>query len=195
MRSFDGMFADAEASIIESGEKTGRLNTALLQLADQVEKVNSISSKIKGALIYPAAIVVVMFGAITVLMTLVVPKLVEMFGEKSKLPPLTQALMSTSDFFVNYWWAMIIGVVVTLVGISIWKKTETGKYKFDGYLLKLPIFGNLLRKVILSKFSRVLSNLLSSGISIVESLRIVSDVVDNEVYRQRILVLREDVKR
>ena len=189
------MFADAEASIIESGEKTGRLNTALLQLADQVEKVSSISNKIKGALVYPCAIIVVMFGAITVLMTLVVPKLVEMFGDKSKLPPLTQALMSTSDFFVNYWWAMIIFIVGSIIGISFWKKTELGRYRFDQYLLKLPIFGGLLRKVILSKFARVLSNLLSSGISIVESLRIVSDVVDNEVYRQRILVLREDVKR
>lgn len=195
LRSFDGMFSDAEASIIESGEKTGRLNTALIQLADQVEKVASISNKIKGALIYPAAIICVMFASITVLMTLVVPKLVEMFGDKSKLPPMTQFLMNTSDFFVGYWWAMIIAIVGGVVVLSIWKKTETGKYRFEGFLLKLPIFGPLLRKVVLSKFARVLSNLISSGISIVESLRIVSDVVDNEVYRQRILVLREDVKR
>lgn len=189
------MFTDAEASIIESGEKTGRLNTALLQLADQVEKVASISNKIKGALIYPAAIVVVMIASIMVLMTLVVPKLVEMFGDKSKLPPLTQFLMTLSDFFVNYWWAMIIAFVAAIITVTIWKKTETGRYQFDGFLIKLPIFGPLLKKVILSKFARVLSNLISSGISIVESLRIVSDVVDNDVYRQRILVLREDVKR
>lgn len=189
------MFTDAEASIIESGEKTGRLNTALLQLADQVEKVSSISNKIKGALIYPAAIVVVMIASIMVLMTLVVPKLVEMFGDKSKLPPLTQFLMTLSDFFVGYWWAMIIAFVAIIIAVSIWKKTETGRYQFDGLLIKLPIFGPLLKKVILSKFARVLSNLISSGISIVESLRIVSDVVDNDVYRQRILVLREDVKR
>lgn len=189
------MFSDAEASIIESGEKTGRLNTALIQLADQVEKVASISNKIKGALIYPGAIVCVMFASITVLMTMVVPKLVEMFGDKSKLPPMTQFLMNVSDFFVGYWWAMIIAIVAAIVSIAIWKKTETGRYRFDEILLKLPIFGPLLRKVILSKFARVLSNLISSGISIVESLRIVSDVVDNDVYRQRILVLREDVKR
>ncbi|MDD2745910.1 MAG: type II secretion system F family protein [Candidatus Gracilibacteria bacterium] len=195
LRNFDGMFTDAEASIIESGEKTGRLNTALLQLADQVEKVSSISNKIKGALIYPAAIVVVMIASIMVLMTLVVPKLVEMFGDKSKLPPLTQFLMTLSDFFVGYWWAMIIAFVAIIIAVSIWKKTETGRYQFDGLLIKLPIFGPLLKKVILSKFARVLSNLISSGISIVESLRIVSDVVDNDVYRQRILVLREDVKR
>ena len=188
-------FTDAEASIIESGEKTGRLNTALLQLADQVEKVDSISKKIKGALIYPLAILIVMFASITVLMTLVVPKLVELFGDRDKLPPLTQFLINTSDFFVNYWWLMIIVIVVGIISLSIWKETEDGKYRFEGLLLHIPIFGPVLRKVILSKFARVLSNLLSSGISIVESLRIVSEVVDNEVYRQRILVLREDVKR
>jgi type IV pilus assembly protein PilC len=195
LRDNSRSFSDAEASIIESGEKTGRLNTALIQLADQVEKVDSISKKIKGALIYPCAIILVMFGSVTVLMTMVVPKLVEMFGDRSKLPPLTQFLISTSDVFVAYWWLMIVAIIVAIVSISIWKETEEGKYRFDGILLKLPIFGSVLRKVILSKFARVLSNLLGSGISIVESLRIVSEVVDNEVYRQRILVLREDVKR
>lgn len=188
-------FGDAEASIIESGEKTGRLNNSLLQLADQVEKVDSISKKLKWALMYPAAIVIVMMGSVMVLMTLVVPKLVELFGEASKLPPLTRALMSVSNFFVNYWWLVIGWLIVTAIGVSIWKKTEEGHYRFDYIMLKIPIFGPVITKVILSKFSRVLSNLLSSGISIVESLRIVSDVVDNEVYRQRILVLREDVKR
>jgi type IV pilus assembly protein PilC len=195
LREASKSFSDAEASIIESGEKTGRLNTALIQLADQVEKIDSISKKIKGALIYPCAIILVMFGSVTVLMTMVVPKLIELFGDRSKLPPLTQFLISTSDIFVAYWWLMIIIIVGTIIAISIWKETEEGKYRFDSMLLKLPIFGPVLRKVILSKFSRVLSNLLGSGISIVESLRIVSEVVDNEVYRQRILVLREDVKR
>ncbi len=112
LREDTGSFSDAEASIIESGEKTGRLNTALLQLADQVEKVDSITKKIKGALIYPMAILIVMFGSITVLMTLVVPKLVELFGDRSKLPPLTQFLINTSDFFVSYWWLMILAIVV-----------------------------------------------------------------------------------
>jgi type II secretory pathway component PulF len=134
------MFTDAEASIIESGEKTGRLNTSLLQLADQVEKVASITNKIKGALIYPAAIVIVMCLSIGVLMTLVVPKLVEMFGDKSKLPSMTQLLMNMSDFFVGYWWAMLLGFFGIVVAISFWKKTESGRYKFDGILIMLPIF-------------------------------------------------------
>lgn len=195
LRDFDGNFTDAECSIIESGEKTGRLNGALVQLADQVEKVADISSKLKGALIYPAGIVVVMFACIGILMTLVVPKLVSMFGDREKLPPTTQFLMNTSDFFVGYWWALVLGFLGLVVFLKIWKTTPEGHYRFDMALLYLPIVGPIVKKVVLSKFSRVLSNLLSSGISIVESLRIVSEVVDHEVYRQRIMLLREDIKK
>jgi type IV pilus assembly protein PilC len=195
LRELGENFSDSECSIIESGEKTGKLNTSLLQLAEQVEKVSGISKKLKGALTYPAAIVVVMMASVMVLMTMVVPKIVEIFGDKEKLPPLTKFLIATSDFFVGYWWAIIIFVIGFFVFVSFWKETENGKYRFDKIMLHLPVMGKVLQKVILSKFSRVLSNLLSSGISIVESLRIVSDVVGNEVYRQRILLLREDIKK
>lgn len=195
LRAYGENFSDAECSIIESGEKTGKLNVSLIQLAEQVEKVSSISKKLKGALMYPAAIIVVMIGSVMVLMTLVVPKIVEIFGDKDKLPPLTRVLMATSEFFVNYWWAIIIFFVAFLLALSFWRRTESGHYRFDKIMLSLPIMGKVMQKVILSKFSRVLSNLLSSGISIVESLRIVSDVVGNEVYRQRILLLREDIKK
>lgn len=166
-----------------------------MQLAEQVEKVSGISKKLKGALMYPAVIILVMIAAIMVLMIMVVPKIVEMFGDKEKLPPLTQFLIAISDFFVGYWWLMIICAVASFIAISFWKQTESGHYRFDKIMLHLPIMGKVIQKVILSKFSRVLSNLLSSGISIVESLRIVSDVVGNEVYRQRILLLREDIKK
>ncbi len=195
LRDFDGNFSDAECSIIESGEKTGRLNNALVQLADQVEKVADISNKLKGALIYPAGIVIVMFLCIGVLMTLVVPKLVTMFGDREKLPPITQFLMSVSDAFVNYWWLMAAVFGIAVIAIKMWKNTPEGHFRFDLILLHFPIIGPIMKKVVLSKFSRVLSNLLSSGISIVESLRIVSEVVDHEVYRQRIMLLREDIKK
>ncbi|MDD2565297.1 MAG: type II secretion system F family protein [Candidatus Gracilibacteria bacterium] len=195
LRDYGGNFSDSECSIIESGEKTGKLNSALVQLADQTEKVAGISRKFKGALIYPAAIVSIMFAAIVLLMTMVVPKIVEMFGDKSKLPPLTQFLIFVSDFFINYLWLMLIFMFGFFVFIKLRYKTPDGKYRLDGILLKIPILGMINKKVILSKFARVFSNLLSSGISIVECLRIVSDVVGNEVYRQRLLLLREDVKK
>ncbi|EKE28565.1 MAG: hypothetical protein ACD_3C00043G0004 [uncultured bacterium (gcode 4)] len=188
-------FSDSECSIIESWEKTWKLNGSLIQLADQTEKVSNISKKFKWALIYPAAIVVIMFASVSVLMTMVVPKIVEIFWDKSKLPPLTLFLISTSDFFINYLWLIVILIVWSIMFLNLWYKTPIWKYRLDWVILKLPIFWNISKKVILSKFARVFSNLLSSGISIVESMRIVSDVVWNEVYKQRILLLREDIKK
>jgi len=90
---------------------------------------------------------------------------------------------------------MLLVIIVIVIFVLIWKQTPSGKYKYDLGMLSIHIVGKLIQKVVLSRFARVFSNMLSSGISIVESLRIVSDVVDNEVYRQRILLLREDVKR
>lgn len=195
LREYKENFSDSECSIIESWEKTWKLNSALIQLADQVEKVEKINKKIKWALMYPVAIIFVMFWAVSVLMTLVVPKIVEIFWDKSKLPPLTQFLILTSDFFVNYLWLVVIFIVWFFIFIGFWKKTPYWKYKYDQIMLLFPIIWPTSKKVVLSKFARVLSNLLWSWISIVESLRIVSDIVWNEVYRQRILLLREDVKK
>lgn len=195
LKEYSWNFSDSECSIIESWEKTWKLNSALVQLADQTEKIAAISSKFKWALIYPAAIVIIMFWCISVLMIMVVPKIIEIFWDQSKLPPLTLALIWVSDFFVNYLWLIVILVIWLFIGVKYRYITPIWKYRLDWFMLKLPIFGMILRKVILSKFARVFSNLLASWISIVESFRIVADVVWNDVYRQRIMLLREDIKK
>lgn len=195
MTLFPASFWDSEIGMIESGEKTWRLNIALINLADQIEKIATINWKIKSALMYPTMIIIVVIWVIRVMMTMVVPKLLEIFEDKSKLPASTQLLMSISNAFVNYWWLMILIVLWWLIFLSIWKKTETWKYKFDLFLLKLPVFWDILFKIILSKFARTLSGLLSSWISIVEALRITSGAVWNEVYKQRIMLIRDDVRQ
>jgi type IV pilus assembly protein PilC len=96
---------------------------------------------------------------------------------------------------VNYWYLMIFTVIAGYVSILLWKNTPTWKYNFDKLILKIPIFGAITQKVVLSKFSRVFSGLMWSWVSVVESLKIVSDAVWNEVYRQRILLLLEDVRQ
>ena len=195
LQAYHGNFNASECSLIEAGEKTGRLNTALLQLADQVERIHSISRKFKGAMTYPIVILIVMTGAVTVIMTVIVPQIVQIFGDKSKLPPLTQFLIAVSDFLINDGIFLLVAIVAIIFGMKAWSKTTRGKYESAHIMLKLPVFGNILQKIILSRFARVFSNLLMNGISVVESLRIVSDAVGNEVYRQRFLLLREDVKK
>lgn len=192
---YPSSFGEAEIGVVRSWEKTWKLNEVMTSLADQVEKVASITWKLKAALIYPGMIMVVVFGVIFVMMTMVVPKLLDIFDDKSALPPTTQFLITISDIFVNYWYIIILLIVVTIVGIKFWKKTPSGKYNFDKFMLRIPIFGSIITKVTLSKFSRVFAWLMASGVSVVESLKIVSDAVWNEVYRQRILLLLEDVRQ
>ena len=195
LAEFGGSFSESEVSIIEAGEKTGKLNTSLLQLADSVERMSGMSKKLKGALIYPAGIVVTMVGVVCVILIKVIPGLIEIFPDKNKLPNSTKTLIAISDFLQHNWAYLAIGFAATFLFFFLWGKTDTGKYRIQKALLHAPVFGQLIRKVALSRFARTLSSLLGSGISIVESLRIISSVVDNEPYRQRVLLLREDVKK
>jgi len=195
MDLYPGSFSEAETGVVKSWEKTWKLNDVLTNLANQIEKVASISGKLKSALMYPAMIMVVVVWVISVMMTMVVPKLLDIFDDKSHLPASTQTLIFISDTFRNYWYLMAIFWIILVVWLNFWKKTPTGKYNFDKFLIHIPIFWVIMRKVILSKFSRVFAGLIASWVSIVESLKIVADAVWNEVYRQRILLLAEDVKQ
>ena len=195
MEIYPASFSEAEVWVIRSWEKTGKLNEVMTSLADQVEKVASVSWKLKSALIYPAMIMLVVIWVIWVMMTMVVPKLLEIFDDKSNLPASTKSLIFMSDAVRNYWYIIAIILFIVYFTITFWKKTPTWKYSFDNFILKIPVFGMITKKVILSKFSRVFSGLMGSGVSVVESLKIVSDAVWNEVYRQRILLLLDDVRQ
>jgi type IV pilus assembly protein PilC len=194
LAEYYGCFTDAEISIIEAWERTGKLNMALIQIADQTEKVDSITRKIKGAMTYPMLLIVGMAGIVTVLMVKVIPVLTGFFGDPENLPDATRMIIQISDFFKANWLSVLIGWVVLYLVIWVWKKTKWGKYRWDTMILHAPVFWILLRKVILSRFARVFSNLLSSGVSVIEAIRIVSSAVGNEVYHQRLLLLRNDVK-
>lgn len=187
-------FSKAEVWVVKSWEKTWRLNNILTSLADQIEKVASISWKLKSAMIYPSMVVLVVFWVVFIMMTMVVPKLLEIFEDKSALPESTQLLIAISNVFRFYWYFLIWGIIFIVTSISFWKKTPKWRYLFDKFMLNIPIFWLIMRKVILSKFARIFSWLISSWVSIVESLNIVSNAVWNEMYRQRILLLKQDVK-
>ena len=194
LRSYYDNFTDAECSILEAGERTGKLNQALLQIADQTEKMDSISRKIRGAMIYPAVLIIGMIAVIIVLMVKVIPTLLEFFGDPETLPDSTKVILGMSNFFQAYWPVLVIGVIAIYLIYTAWKKTPNGKYLNDKMILKAPVAGPIVQKVILSRFARVFSNLIGSGVAIVEAIRIVASAVGNEVYRQRILLLRQDIK-
>lgn len=192
---FPSSFSRAEIGMIESWEKTWKLNTSLRDLADQVEKIDSINGKLKSAMIYPAMIIIVVTLVIALLMIMVIPKLLEIFDGTAQLPWPTLLLMNISDFMVQYWWMMFAAIMAFVIWVSFWGKTLSWRYYLDNILLSVPVIGNIVQKIVLSKFSRVLSGMLKSWVSIIESLRITSDAVWNEVYRQRVLFLRDDVQK
>ena len=186
-------FSDAEVWIIKSWETTGRLNQTLTDLAAQIEKVESLNGKIRWAMMYPFFVVVVVVIVVSVMMIMIVPKLLEIFDDKSQLPATTLLLMDISDFFRAHWILMIIWFVVFVVWIKIWKKTPNWLYLMDKLSLNIPVFGTINRKMILSKFSRIFAWLSWSWVSVVESLNITSKAVWNEVFKQRLELVWEDV--
>jgi type IV pilus assembly protein PilC len=135
----------------------------------------------------------VVIAVVVVMMVSVVPKLLEIFEWGENLPASTKILMWISNFFVNYWWLLLIIVAVLWIWFVFWKSTKDWKYIFDNLKMKFPVFGELTQKTVLSKFARVFSWLTASWVSIVESLKISSNAVWNEVYKQRILLLSQDV--
>lgn len=194
LAAYPESFSEAEIWVVKSWEKTWRLNSVLVELADQIEKVSKMNWKLKWALIYPAFIFIVVVWVISIMMTVVVPKLLDIFEDKDALPQSTKALIYMSDFMLSYWYLIIIFFVSLFVWISIWKKTPSWKYLFDKFIFSVPILWEVVQKIILSKFSRTFANLISSWVSIVESLNITSEVVWNEVYRQKILLMSQDVQ-
>ena len=190
---FPGSFGESEMWIIKSWETTGQLNKVLNDLSDQIEKVEALSWKIKSAMMYPMFIIVVVIGVVSVMMLMIVPKLLEIFDDKSLLPTSTKVLMTISDLFRDYWIVAILLFVIWYTVLQFWKKTPNGKYMYDNFVLHIPVFWTITRKLVLSKFSRVFSWLTSSWVSIVESLKITAAAVWSEVYKQRILLLSDDI--
>lgn len=202
LEEFPNIFSEAQIGMIHSGEATGKLNQILLQLAEQFEKSAALKSKIKGAMMYPAVIMSFVLIAGLVMMYFVVPQITAVFADSGvELPLLTRIVVAISDFLKDSTIGLpnigliTLGFIGFVLGFLKWKTTLSGKKILDKVVLKLPLFGTLMRKSILAQFCQNLSSLSSSGISIIKSLRIVSEIVDNEEYRQRILMIADDVKR
>jgi type IV pilus assembly protein PilC len=199
---FKEAFDEATIGMVSAGEASGKLNQVLLDIASQTEKNASIARKIKGAMIYPAAIFVVIVGVVIAVMTMVVPPMKELFDSLgSALPASTQMLITISDFLLALTFGIpnvflvFVGMFGAMTLLNIFKRTPQGHYLWDKLMLKMPIFGMVFSKIALSRFCRFLGNLVTSGIPIVQALEIDANAVGNEVYRRRILLIMDDVKR
>src|SRR3990167_8650919 len=176
------VFSPTYIALLKAGEVGGVIDEVLARLADNLEKQQEFSGKVKGALIYPAIIVVGMFVVGLVMMIFVIPRLTSLYGDfDAELPTATKILIGISGFFVNFWPFLIILIGGGLWGFSAYRKTPAGKRRTDELIFKLPIIGQLQREVILTELTRTLALMVGAGVSILEALNITAGVVGNEV--------------
>ncbi len=186
--------------MVEAGETGGVLDLILQRLATLIEKIVKLKRSIISASIYPAAVVLVAIGAIAVIMVVVIPQFEQIFigllGAGELLPLPTRIVMGISNFLAG-WGGLttLVSIIGLSVGTSYYYKTEKGRWQIDSVLLKLPIFGPILRKIAVARFSRILSTLLSSGVPILQSLDITAKTAGNVVIEDAILKVRAGVER
>ena len=193
---FDSLYTH----MVEAGETGGVLDLILQRLATLIEKVVKLKRSIVSASIYPAAVILVAIGAIAIIMIVVIPQFQQIFlgllGPGELLPLPTRIVMGISGFVAGWGGlATLVTIVGTAVGTSYYYKTTKGRWNIDKLLLKVPIFGSILQKVAVARFSRILSTLLSSGVPILQSLDITAKTAGNVIIEDAILKVRTGVER
>lgn len=184
-RKFPLQFDALYCNLVAAGEQAGILDTLLDRLATYKEKIIAIKSKIKAALFYPIAVLVVAFIITAVIMIFVIPAFKEVFSNfGADLPAPTLVVIAISDFFVAYWWA-IFGIIGggLYAFFEAWKRSEKVQMTMDRLLLRMPIFGNIIRKSVIARWTRTLATMFAAGVPLVESLDSVGGAAGNHVYK------------
>ena len=181
------VFSNFYVSVVRSGETSGKLDEVLSYLADEMEKDYDMTSKIKGAMIYPVFVFCSLGIVGVVMMIFVVPKLTSILTESgTELPLATRMLIGTSGFMANYWWFLIIIIGGLFFAARFYISRPGGRRQFDLIKLKLPIFGHLFQLIYLVRFTRTMNTLIAGGVTISHSLKVASEVVSNKIYQELI---------
>lgn len=189
------VFSDFYINMVKVGEETGKLNQTFLHLADYLDRQYSLTSKTRNALIYPAFVIITFFVVMTLMFTVVIPKLASIITDSGQaVPVFTQIVIWVSNTFVHYGFFMLIFLV--LLAIWIWRlsTTEKGKVYLDNLKLSIPAVGNLYKKLYLSRITDNLNTMLSSGVPIVRSIDIASETVGSHVYKDLLVEVADGVK-
>lgn len=188
MAKHNNVFGNVYVSLVISGEVSGSLDKSLVYLADQLEKDYELTGKVKSALTYP----IFVLGALVVIGLLmfkfVLPNLTSVLKEQGgNLPPISVALIAFTEFFNQFWWIVILILVGLILGVRYYIGTDNGKRNFDRLKISFPIIGQIVTKIYLARFSRNLATLVVGGIPIIKALQIVSEIINNTIYREIII--------
>ena len=187
---FDQLFVN----LVAAGESGGILDVILGRLSSYMEKAMKLKSKVKGAMTYPLSVLVISIGVVSVLLLKVIPVFQTMFeGMGGKLPGPTQFLVDASQFAQHYFLYMGVAVAAVIYALKRINRTEKGEIFFDSMILKSPVFGPLLKKVAVAKFTRTMSTMMSSGVPILEGLGIVSKTAGNKIIEAALIKVRQSI--
>ena len=194
LRKHPKAFSDLYVNMVAAGEAGGILDTILMRLAVFMEKNDALVRKVKGAMIYPGVIMSVAAIAITVLLIFVIPTFERMFASVNMALPLpTRIVIGMSRFLQHYWWLVLAAMAGAVVMLKRYYATPDGKLKIDRMALKMPVLGDVLRKSAVSRFTRTLGTLISSGVSILEGLEITAKTAGNRVIQDAIMESRASI--
>ena len=182
LQLYPKIFPEMYVSMIRSGENSGNLGTILKRLADYYETQERLRGRLKSAMIYPAFMLVFSLLVVVFMVTYIVPKITQIFASKGTLLPLpTRILMGLSDFMVNSWYLVFIGLIILIFGFSAFLRSEFGKKVLQQLQLKAPLIGSLMQKVLIARFCQTLGTLLGSGVDLKTALEISRHVVVNQL--------------
>ncbi|HXE58620.1 MAG TPA: type II secretion system F family protein [Gemmatimonadales bacterium] len=187
-------FSDLYVNMVAAGEAGGILDTILLRLATFLEKSDALVRKVKGAMVYPGVIVSVAVIAVAVLLIFVIPTFQNMFASVNlELPLPTRIVIGMSELLTSYWWAILATIAAVVFGIRQYYATDRGRRQIDQLLLNAPVLGDLLRKSAVSRFTRTLGTLISSGVSILDGLEITAKTAGNRVIHDAVMQSRQSI--
>lgn len=187
-------FNNIYVNMVDAGESSGTLPLVLLRLADFQESQVRLRTKVTSALMYPSLMMLAAFGLLVAIFTFVIPKVVGIFEAMNKPMPLqTQILLAISNFMVTYWWLLLSVGILSALFFRRYLRTETGRRQWDGLLLRLPVFGHLIRMIAVARFANTMSTLLAGGVPIITAMNIVRNIVGNVLIQDAIVKAQENV--
>lgn len=188
LAKYPKVFNTVYIALVNAGETSGTLDQSLARLADQQEHDADQLGKVRGAMVYPAIVMVVIIAVVVFMLVSLIPQVTSMYNDLGKtLPTSTAILMGIVDFFAKYWYIIVVVLGFTIFFARRWLATEGGRKAWDTFKLNMPLFSTLFRKLYMSRFSRTSEVLLRSGVSMMETLKISADAVNNVVVKEEIL--------
>lgn len=195
LNRFPKLFSSFFVNMVKSGEASGTLSESLTYLADHLEREYHLFSKLKGAMVYPALIILVAIAVLLLMMFFVIPNLAKVLKETGQeLPLVTKVVIGLSDFLRHWGWILLTLFAAAFIFVFRYFKTSSGRDFKDRLILKVPLVKTFLKMIYITRFAENLSTLISGGLPIIQSLEITSDVIGNSLYKERVQEVKEEVR-